>query len=186
MRSPLPMRRIADLVGSPLAWAAAVALLFGVPLASGLLRGRAAPPPPVLGAFPGFVLRDEQGAPFGDRDLRGRAFVAELLCTRCTVPAALAAETMRALQRRTRSLGDALLLVSFAADADPAALRALQGPQRDLRRVLVSGSPPGAERLFAPEGSLLLVDAALRIRAVYRRDDLDDLLRDAMLVVNAN
>src|SRR5205085_1898482 len=103
MRSPLPMRRIADLVGSPLAWAAAVALLFSV-----------------------------------------------------------------------------------AADADPAALRALQGPQRDLRRVLVSGSPPGAEGLFAPEGSLLLVDAALRIRGVYRRDDLDDLLRDAMLVVNAN
>ena len=95
------MRRIADLVGNPFAWAAAIALLFGVPLASGLLRGRAPLPPPVLGAFPAFALRDEQGASLGDRDLRGRAFVAELLCTHCTVPAALAAEAMRVLQRRT-------------------------------------------------------------------------------------
>ena len=180
------MRRIADLVGNPFAWAAAIALLFGVPLASGLLRGRAPLPPPVLGAFPAFALRDEQGASLGDRDLRGRAFVAELLCTHCTVPAALAAEAMRVLQRRTRSLGDALLLVSFAGDADPAALRASRLPQQGPRWVLVAGAPPGAEKLFAPEGSLLLVDASLRIRGSYRRGELDDLLRDAMLVVNAN
>src|SRR5207302_10834228 len=99
-----------------------------------------------------------------------------MLCVKCTTSGALDEEVMHALWRRTRNLGESLLLVSFVEDADAAP--PYQDAREKPRRVLVAGVPAEARRLFAPEGTLVLVDARLQVRGFYPRGDLDDLLRD--------
>jgi len=179
-------RRIAELAGRPLFWLAVVSALFSVPLARGLSRPRPPPAPPVLAAFPAFSLPDDTGRQVVAADLRGVPFVAGLLCARCVESGPLAAEAMRRLQHRTRNLGDALRLVSFSADGDPAALHAIRALHGGSRRwLLLAGAPPEVLAAFPREGALLLVDAGLRIRGVYdaaSSDAIDLLLRDAMLV----
>lgn len=164
---------IETLVGQPRVWVLTMALLFGTVLGTTLSRGAALRPPPALGAFPSFSSRDDRGAPFTEADLRGRAFIANRLSPG-------GAETMRTLQRRTRNLGDALVLVSFSGTQPPAR----SDPRSARRWLLIAGPPPAG--LPGDGGELVLVDARLRIRGRYLREQLDDLLRDASLVVNGD
>src|SRR6202521_6201574 len=95
--------KIAQLAGKPLVWTLLIGVLFGLPLLRGLRAGQPPAAPPVLGRFPAFMLRDDQGGAFSDGDLRGRAFIANLICARCGAAGAAAAERMRSLQYRTRN-----------------------------------------------------------------------------------
>jgi len=178
------LQKLAALTGRPWFWAAAIALLFGVPLARGLTQGRPPPPPPVLGSFPEFILRADDGSEFRAADLHGRAFIAGVICGGCADRAGREA-ILRTLQHRTRNLGDALRLVSFAQDLDPRALRELRARDAAGQRwVLLAGIPEGAAGLFA-SGGLLVVDGGLRIRGRYdsrRGGEIDRLLRDTGLV----
>lgn len=174
----------ARLTGRGWFWIAVVAVLFAAPMLRGLLQGRPPAPPPLLGSFPGFALIAERGGAFTDADLRRRAFIANLLCSSCR-DAQVAPEMMRALQHRTRNLGDALWLVSFSQDADASDLAAIRRKYGAGQRwILLAGVPAEAKPLFAEAGALLLVDGQLRIRGRYRADQPDDMariLRDAAL-----
>jgi hypothetical protein len=185
-----PERNLASkLVGNPYFWAILVALLFGAPLVRGLRSTRAPEAPPLLGSFPPFAELDDRGAAFSAEDLRGRAFIANVLCVHCAEQGPLAVETMRTLQHRTRNLGDALLLVSFATDADAQSLAAIRAKNPSSSRWhLAIGAPPDVRALFPREQGLVLVDGQLRIRGRYggsQPSDLDAVLRDAALVLGS-
>jgi hypothetical protein len=180
------MSHIEGLVGRPLFWAAIVGCLFAAPLLRGLANAKAPPPPPVLGTFPDFALQDDARASVTARDLRGHAFVASIFCAQCNEERAAAAETLRALQRRTRQLGDELRLVSFSPDGDAGALAALRERYGGSRRwMMLAGLPDAVRASFRTPRMLLLVDAQLHVRGAYLPtvDGIALLLRDTMLVV---
>ncbi len=175
----------ARIVGRPLFWIAFVGVLFGVPLVRGLRNPKGPPPPPVMGAFPAFALRDDRAEPFGTEQLAGHAFIANLLCVHCPVEGALAAEQMRTLQHRARNLGDALLLVSFSPDGDSAALTAIRKQKPSSHRwTLLAGAPEQVRALFPGQKGLVLVDARFRIRGRYEPSEIDRALRDASLMLD--
>lgn len=177
--------RLAALVGRPWFWVVVVGALFAGPLLRGLTQGSAPPPPPILGTFPPFALVDDDGRQFAASGLRGRPFIADLLCGKCA-GANGRAGAMRTLQHRTRNLGDALRLVSFSEKLEPGALRQLRHSHAAGQRwTLLSGVPDGAAAFFSGEDTLLLVDGQRRIRGRYeagKAGEVDRLLRDAALV----
>ena len=175
----------ARIVGRPLFWVAFVGALFAAPLVRGLRNPNAPPPPPVLGPFPAFAAQDDRGEPFGTAQLGGHAFIANLLCVRCSPDGALAAEQMRTLQHRARNLGDALLLVSFSPDGDTAALTAVRKQKPASHRwILVAGAPEPVRALFPAGRGLVLVDARYRVRGRYEASEVDRALRDASLMLD--
>jgi hypothetical protein len=187
--APHPLQaRLASWVGKPLFWAVFVGALFAAPLIRGLRGGPLPAPPAVLGSFPHFQEQDDRGMAFGSGDLRGHAFFVNLICVRCGGKGALAVETMRILQHRSRNLGDALRLVSFATDGDPPALAAVRRERPSSERwALLAGAPPGVRVLFPNDQGLLLVDGRSRIRGRYPSSDSaasTAALRDAALVLN--
>lgn len=192
MRSLVPVHFEAflqGLVGRPVFWVSVVGVLFLGPLARGLLSARAITPPPVLGEVFAFDLRDDRGQRVSRESLRGHAFIADLLCVSCGADGAIASETMRKLQHRSRNLGDALWLLSFSPDADATALAEVRRLHPSSERwYLVSGAPPQLRALLPGGKGLLLVDARSRVRGVYPatgKSDLDAVLRDASLVLGA-
>ena|SRR2546426_12159924 len=176
---------LAALSGRPWFWAAIVGVLFSVPLVRGLTQGRPPAPPPLFEFFPNFSLRADDGSAFAATDLRGRPFIADLLCGDCAEGAEQLA-TMRQLQHRTRNLGDAVRLVSFSLGLDTARLRELRRDHAAGQRwTLLAGAPPEAARFFPGANMLLLVDGRLRIRGRYAAEstgEIERLLRDAALL----
>jgi hypothetical protein len=172
---------IARIAGWPAFWALAMAILFGGPLVSGLRRSHPPPPPPVLGIAREFSAVDEHGVMQSLTSLRGHALILDIGCVRC-VNRRDAFDAMRHLQRRTRNLGDAVLLLSVAEDADAQQLGAVRralgaGP----RWHLLAGAVPG----IAPADTLVLLDDRSRIRGNYRAaraEDLDRLVADVAVL----
>lgn len=181
--------RLRRVVGRPVFWVAVIGVLFGAPLARGLFSGKPPATPPVLGSFPAFDLAEDRGGRLSSGSLRGHAFIANLLCTGCGAEGALAAETMRKLQHRSRNLGDALRLISFSPDGDARSLAEVRRTHPSSERwFLLAGAPAPVRALFPGGKGLLLVDGALRVRGRYpgnTQDDLDDALRDASLILVA-
>lgn len=177
--------RLAALIGRPWFWAVVVGTLFAGPLLRGLTQGGVPPPPPVLGTFPPFALVADDGRRLAASDLRGRPFIADLLCGKCA-GASGRAGAMRTLQHRTRNLGDVLWLVSFSDDLDPEALRLLRESHAAGQRwMLLSGVPAGTASLFSGENTVVLVDGQRRIRGRYeaaKAKEIDRLLTDAALI----
>jgi hypothetical protein len=173
------------LSGRPWFWAAVVGVLFGVPLARGLLQRDPPQAPPLLDPFPSFALSADEGGEFKAMDLHGRPFIADLLCSDCA-EAKERLETMRTLQHRTRNLGDAVRLVSFSQTLDALALREIREKHAAGQRwTLLAGAPAAPARLFPGPNTLLLVDGRLRIRGRYQAEkagEIDRLLRDTALV----
>jgi hypothetical protein len=179
--SPKFENQLSRLAGKPLAWVALVGLLFGVPLARGLLGGRPPAAPPLLQAVPDFRLVDERGPV----EMPRAAFVAALLCLRCGSSTARQFQALRELQQRTRNLGDSLRIVVFADDAQATSLTALRETERLGPRVsFAAGVPPELRALFSTPSQLLLVDSRRRLRGRYAASELAELLRDTTLVVN--
>jgi hypothetical protein len=174
---------LAHLVARRWFWIAAVALLFGPPLLRAVTSGRVPASPPVIGSFPEFALSGDRGESVTVAALRGHVFIANALSP---ADASAGLSTMAALQHRTRNLGDAVWLVSFAKAFDPAALRELRRVHRAGQRwFLIAGMPSAEPDLFADPERLLLVDARSRIRGRYgarTAEDIERLLRDAALV----
>lgn len=202
---------IAWLVGKPLFWLAFVLAIGSWPLVWSL-RTPLPPPLPVLGTLPSFELTDQQGKPFGSKDLEGKAWVASFIFTRCvTVCPAITAQMTR-IQARTTQLAPAFHLVSISVDPDydtperlhayasahratPRAWTFLTGPTGRVKDTVVNGlkvamgkerGDDGAEEIF--HGShLVLVDQRGRIRAYYDSGEekvVDRVVRDAALLVN--
>jgi len=200
------------LVARPAFWLAAIALLAVWP-AVWALRAPLPPPPAVLAALPAFRLTDQDGSPFGSRELEGKVWVASFVFTRCTTVCPAVTATMARIQDRTRNLEPAFHLVSFSVDPafdTPARLAAyarahrasprlwtfLTGPEQAVEAAVVKGLRETMGRDGPDDGTgrgifhgthLVLVDARGRVRAYYPSDApdvVDRVVRDAALLVN--
>jgi protein SCO1/2 len=202
---------VSRLVARPAFWLLLVAAVVSWPVARAV-RAALPPPLPVLAALPGFQLTDENGRPFGSRDLEGKVWVASFIFTRCPTICPRITARMAEVQRRTRQLAPALHLVSFSVDpehdtperlrdyarahhASPRLWSFLTGPEEAVKRAVVEGLKVtmGKERSGDDPGAifhgthLVLVDAGGRIRGYYDPEEpgaVDGLVRDAGLLVN--
>jgi len=200
---------LSRLVSRPLFWLLALAVPFSWPLVWSL----ATPLPPrlpVLGPVPEFELVDQAGHPFGTRELRGKAWLAGFIFTRCPDQCPAITRKMAEIQGRTRQLEPAFHLVSISVDpgfdtperldryarqyrASPRLWSFLTGPEPAIRETVVRGLKASFDRDGAAPGGishdahLVLVDAEGRVRAAYdtsEPDAVDRAVRDVGLLVN--
>lgn len=130
--------RRGGLVGTPVFWAALLALvglvaLITIGVAGRALHGQAAEPPAIRIPLPAFELTDQRGARFGLEQLRGRVWIADFIFTTCPTVCPKLTQRMSEIERRGRDLGDALHLVTFTVDPEndtPAVLAAYAASQR--------------------------------------------------------
>jgi len=199
------------LVAKPLFWVAFVLAVGSWPLVWSL-RTPLPPPLPVLASLPSFELTDQQGRPFGSKELQGRVWVASFIYTRCATICPAITAKMAKVQARTAQLAPAFHLVSISVDPDydtperllayarehravPRAWSFLTGPGGKVKDTVVNGlkvamgrekGDDGVEEIF--HGShLVLVDQLGRIRGYYDSAEervVDRVVRDAALLVN--
>jgi len=159
---------VARLVGSPLIWAAAVGMLFGLPIVRSVTR-RLTASPAILGRLPAFTLTDQTGRPFGTRQLAGKVWVADFIFTSCAEACPLLSQRMAEVGHRARHLGPDFHLVSITVDperdtperlaaygarygANPVGWSFLTGPAQAIETAVTDGfkvgmgrdRPPGA------------------------------------------
>jgi protein SCO1/2 len=202
--------RAGRLLGRPLFWAAAVAVLFGVPLGRSLWR-HLPPAPPVLGTVPAFTMTDQRGLPFGTRELAGKVWVADFIFTSCQTMCPVLTQKMALVGKRARRLGPDFHLVSVTVDpardtparlaeyagragADPHKWAFLTGPLDAVERAVVDGFKVGVDRRKTADDfweivhgeHLVLVDRRLQIRGYFdsSAEGLDRLLEAAGRVAN--
>jgi protein SCO1/2 len=172
---------------------------------------RARPAPvPVLGEVPTFRFTNQDGAPFGSRELLGKPFVVGFVFTRCEGICPRLTDRMAALQRSFGAPGARVHFVSISVDPGfdtPAELRAyatahhanlsgwdfLTGDSRAVEDAVVKGFHIALSREDSKDpksilhgGQLVLVDGRGQIRGYY--DSADDgamaqLERDARRMV---
>jgi protein SCO1/2 len=200
------------LVSRPAFWVVLVLALFGWRVASVVLSPRPKPLP-VLIQLPSFQLTDQEGKPFGTKQLEGQVWAASFIFTRCVTICPAITAKMHRIQERTRDLAPAFHLVSFSVDPDydtperlsvyarqhRANLRQwtfLTGSETAMKEAVVDGLKVVMERQTAPDGGflgvlhgghLVLVDGKARVRGYYdsgEEDAVDRLVRDAGLLVS--
>jgi protein SCO1/2 len=204
-------RRARAFVARPLFWVAIVAATSSWPVVWSL-RANLPPPLPVLATLPPFQLTDQDGRPFGSKDLEGHAWVASFIFTRCTTICPAITAKMAQVQKRTGQLAPAFHLVSFSVDpaydtperlsayarfhrASPRMWSFLTGPEEAVKEAVVSGLRVSMGREAGVEGPqaifhgshLVLVDGRGRVRSYYDSADdqaVDRVVRDAGLLVN--
>lgn len=191
---------LGKILGHPAFWVCLFTLLFGFPLLLSMRR-QLPPPLPVLATVPAFGLIDSRGAPFTERDLRGKVSVVGFFFSSCTTVCPMISGRMGLLQHRMRQLLGKVQLVSISVDPErdtPERLRAyaasfhardgvwrfVTGEQQEIERVVVRGfrsamgaPPPNAGNLDAFDivhgGHLVLVDSQGRIRGYYEASDAE-------------
>ena len=193
---------LSALVGRPLFWVLAVALLAGWPLVSGLLRR---PPrvPDVLGTLPPFTLTEADGARLDRAGLAGRVWLVGFVDTGCVACAERLGSALERLQYRIRNVGPAagILEVAVASPnpvvdlaserarrhANPRQWRTVSGP--DAGRLLgeVGALALGRAPALEAGGAVALVDAQGRVRGVEgveAPESVNRLISEMTLILN--
>ena len=197
-------RLAATVAGQPIFWLTFVVVMFTWPILRSIQAEHELPRErPILGAVRDFTLRDQNGDVFASSELHGRVWLASFIAVECEptcVQSLRVMQTMDAVRRRTRNLGDAIRLVTFGVDPETATAermlelsttyRARRGPWR-----FVSGRPARVRDILhdfevvegMAQARIALVDGDLRIRGYYDLADeaaLGLLLRDVSLLVS--
>jgi protein SCO1/2 len=187
----------------PLFWTCVLGAILALPLVRKAV-GPSGPPLPLLGSVPAFHFTDQHGAPFGPETLRGKAWVADFIFTRCPTVCPLMTERLAAVEPR---LGQQVHLVSVSVDPDydtPERLVAfakehgattprwhfLTGDSKDVQRAVTDGfkislskEGPDDDFLSIVHGvHAVLVDRDGHIRGYYDSTDpeaMERLVRDA-------
>src|SRR4051812_33393189 len=108
-RAPLSSRihrTLQALVGRPWFWFLALGLVFVIPIGRALARDMPKAPAMKM-ALPAFQLTNEQGQPYGLKDLHGKVWVADFVFTSCPSVCPKLTKRMGEVQHRARNLGDA-------------------------------------------------------------------------------
>jgi protein SCO1/2 len=191
----------AALVGRPLFWVIALALLSAWPIGWSIWAEQHLPQHRhVIGTVREFSLVDQSAESFGTGILRGRVWVASFASTRCDEVCAAMMERMSNVQHRTRNLGDAFRLVTITVDPDhdtPGRMAEFARRQRPSRHIwhFLTGPHAAVEPLLhdfqvaekVPQTRFALVDAQLQIRGFYDMSDDESanlLVRDLGLLVS--
>ena len=188
--------RLAALVGRPLFWALLVSFLLAGPLLRVMLMD-APGKLPIYGTVDNFRLLNHRGEPYGSPELKGRVWVAGVVCTACPYYNPDYARQMSEIQHRSRNLGTAFQLVSlsinpsvdtpealakFAADlrASKRMGNFVTGPVEQVKSTVVNimsrsaianrpGPPPKNTSKLDPNRTqyLALIDGRMQIRGYY-------------------
>jgi protein SCO1/2 len=178
--------------GWVVAFLAAAVLLVLAGLFVKNLRRAPAETLPVLATVPEFSFTSQTGATVGRDSLRGKAWIADFIFTRCAGPCPIMTDRLSQVQRALGSSGDDVRLVSVSVDpdydrpdilakygarfgADPARWLFLTGPADAVEKFVTKGMLLGLAKdgAGAPMHAqkFVVVDREGRIRA-YR--DLED------------
>ncbi len=179
-----------------------MALLFGAPLVSGLLR-HAPPRVPVLGTLTAFTLETVDGEAVDSTSLAGQAWVGAFFSPACPGCVAGATTALERLQRRTRNAGPGLRILAVSLDPDtsmawlhgeseshranPRVWRFTRGPDAPRLEAAAAAMAGPATAVGLSQGAqLVLVDGRSRVRGFYPSDEraLDRLVGDIALILN--
>ncbi len=149
-----------------------------------------AEPLPALWAAPTFELTNQDGKPFGSKDLAGKTWIATLFFTTCPGPCPMMAGRLREIQEAVQDPN--VLIVSISCDpendtvaklkdyaevnqADPTKWCFLTGPY-DQVKAAADTLKLGFDRATATEPishstKFLLIDKTGTVRGVYTHDD---------------
>ncbi|MEO2167242.1 MAG: SCO family protein [bacterium] len=186
---------------SPFLVIGGILLVGAVATLAALSTGRDDEPLPVLAQVPPFALIATDGTNFGDQDLAGHPYVADLIFTHCAAICPRMTAEMGRLERETRSIEN-LRFVSVSVDPErdtPDVLRAyaersgadrerwvfLTGEKADIWRLasegyllpVVEGKPELGDDAIIHSQYFVLVDGTARIRGVYDMRDSEAMLR---------
>ncbi|MBI5510368.1 MAG: SCO family protein [Deltaproteobacteria bacterium] len=131
-------------------------VVFTMLLVSLVACGRQTAPPPAYGRLPAFDLVAESGRAFGSADLAHKVWIANFIFTRCPTICPAFSAKMALVQKKIRSFGGAVQLVSFSVDpeydtpprlqayaarygADQALWTFLTGPLDEIKAVVKDG-----------------------------------------------
>jgi protein SCO1/2 len=194
------------ITGSPLFWVAIVLVAFAMPLARTFARARREPVM-TMWPLPAWQLTDQDGHPYGSRDLAGRVYIANFIFTTCVLECPRLTREMGHLLPMLAPYGDRVHLVSISVDPQndtPERLREymaryhadrhrwtfVTGPADAVMhavtegfRVGVQDAPRRADGTFDPlelvhSNRFALVDVHGRLRRTYVADA--DGMRDLM------
>ncbi len=175
------------------------------PLRAGVVTPASSPHPPVLTTLPPFTLTDQTGADFGSQNLRGKAWIADFIFTRCAGPCPMLTSRMAQIQALfdDHPQRDDFRLVSFSVDPEndtPPALREyarlahadaqlwhfLTGPHdtlwhlvRDGFKLPVGPDPDNTAMPIFHSQKFVLIDQLGRVRGFY--DALSEHDRDQLM-----
>jgi len=188
--------RLATLVGQPWFWAVLVLFLLTGPLVRVMLMD-APGKLPNYGTVDHFRLLNHRGEPYGSPELKGRVWVAGVVCTACPYYNPDYARQMAEIQHRSRNLGTAFQLVSLSINPSVDTPKALAefattlraskrmwnfvtGPVDQVKATVVNimsrsaianhpGPPPKTNSKLAPNRTqfLALIDGRMQIRGYY-------------------
>jgi protein SCO1/2 len=161
-------------------------------------------PLPIISTVPTFELTDQNAAPYGTKELRGKPWIASFVYSTCPGPCPLVVQRLGDIKRRL-SDDPRMMIVSITVDPegdtpevlkiygkthaiDPSRWRLLTGPYNQVLNLVQKGfylpiaENEGADpKLIAEQGpithstKLVLIDAELQIRGYYDSDDANDL-----------
>ena len=197
-----PARRF---FGSAIPWVVTIVLVVSVSMGRAMMT-ELPEPLPVLGAVPDFELTDQHGRRFGSEELRGKAWVANFIFTRCPTVCPAFTSKMARIQHRSRALGNAFHLVSFSVDPEhdtperlaqfakgyrvnPRAWSFVTGPIDEVKSVVIDGlkvamgneDPSGNFEGIFHGSHFVLVDPLGKIRGYYDSSEataIDNVLND--------
>lgn len=163
-------RVVADLAGRRLVWVAVIATVVAMPLVKAF-TAKLPDPPPKLRQIPAFELTNQDGAPYGTRQLDGKLWVANFIYTSCGTVCPKLTATLAEVKHRARNLRGVVEFVSFSVDPrrdTPSVLAAyakrakargdwnfLTGSVGDVTRVVKEGFGLGVGRHEAQASSLV-------------------------------
>jgi protein SCO1/2 len=157
---------------------------------------------PKLGALPAFTLTDQNGRPFGTKQLQGKIWIADFIYTTCPGPCPMISSRMSETQKPLR--GTDVKLVSFSVDpahdtpevlrgyaaklnAQPGRWEFLTGDKGTIYRLSRDGfklaAATAADGQPVHSTRMILVDRTGQIRGYYDATDADAITR---LLADAN
>jgi protein SCO1/2 len=198
-------------IGSKIFWIFFIVFGFSFPIYKSL--NRTLPPElPVIGHVPHFELISENGQRFGSEDLKGRVYLANFVFARCPSVCPRMLADLKKIQKRIKSTGRKVAIVSFTVDpkhdnekvlfdlarkhdANPFVWTFLTGSdEKALFKLYRDGFKVGAEKaapakdLFdiAHSEKIVLVDGEGRLRGYYSFDEnsVNQLMIDVGLLIN--
>lgn len=197
------------LVRKPLFWILFVAFGFGYPIYKSI--NRILPPElPVIGVVPEFEMISENGQRFGSKELRGKAYLANFIFSRCPTACPRMLSDLQEIQKRIRGTAQKVQIVSFTVDptydnervlfdlarkydANPHVWTFLtKDNEEELFTLYRDGFKVGVEKkpedLFdiAHSERIVLVDNKGQIRGYYSfdKDSINKLMIDVGLLIN--
>jgi protein SCO1/2 len=186
------------LAGSPWFWVALVLVVFAVPLVRTFRRAHAHPVG-VLWPLPDWTLTDQNGQPYGARNLHGKVYIANFIFTSCALECPRLTREMGHLVPQLSRFGDRVHFVSISVDpttdtperlrtymaryhADPQRWTFVTGPEDAVMQAVTAGfrvgveqPPRAADGTFNPldlahSNRFALVDAQGQLRNTYEAD----------------